>query len=331
MKRGKKLILLMAVFVLLSTLSLLVPKLFPEEEITLEADTSISILTLDSEKISALSWSYENETMMFDYADGNWSYSMDTYFPTDNSYLETMVTDLCDLKVSKTITDPGELADYGLEEAVCSISVTEDSTTEILIGNSNAIGDSRYISIGDGNVYLTDSSLLNDFSYTLTDLIEMEEIPDMSTITDMTVTGTDRAYSITPETSDDATTWYHLENGNKIAVDTDLTNSLIDTICELNWISCTDYHADQDTLTDCGFSDPALTITITYESTAETDAEDTEETVTTSNTFTLEIGNAIDSYRYARISGSGMIYQIDESVYTSLAETTAEGLQTEAE
>lgn len=339
MKRGNKLILLLAVFVLLAGTALLLPNVFTEADTSLEAseDTGTSILTLDSEKISAISWTYENETMMFDYTDGNWLYSADEDFPTDSLYLETMITDLSDLIITKTITDPGELADYGLDEPICSISVTEESVTEILIGNANAIGDSRYISIGDGNVYLADTSLLSDFSYTLSDLIKYEEIPDMYTVTKVSVTTADRDYQILSEVNDDTSIWYHEENNNKIALDEDLTDTFIDTIRDLSWNSCADYHADESILEEYGFSDPALVVTLTYETTTQTDTGETDEdgntvydTVTVSDTFSLEIGNSIDGYRYARISGSSMIYQIDENVYTTLADTYAEDLQAEA-
>lgn len=338
MKRGKKLLLLLTVFILLTACSLLVPRLFPEEDTSLEADenTGFNILTLDSEAISAISWTYENETMMFDYVDENWVYAMDAAFPTNSQYLETMILDLSDLIATKTISDPGDLADYGLDEPACSISITENSTTEILIGDTNAIGDSRYISIGDGNVYLTDAALYNDFSYTLTDLIQFEEIPDLSTVTAMTVSTSNRKYALIPESSDDITVWYYCENNNKIALDDSLTDSFIDTVRYLSWNSCVDYNADDSTLSDCGLLEPALTVTITYELTTQVDSGEVDEdgntvydSTTTTHTFSLELSGNIDDCQYARISDSNMIYQIDEDIYTTLANTTADDLQEE--
>lgn len=338
MKRGKKLIALLVVLGLLVGSSVLIPKIFPEETetTTVAENTSTSILTLDAENVSALSWTYEDETMNFLYADGTWTNADDSVFPVDSLYLDTMITDLSDLIVTKTIDEPDDLADYGLDEPICSITVTEAATTEILIGDANAVGGSRYISIGDGKVYLAESTLLNDFSYTLFDLIEFEEIPSMYNLVDLIVTTADREYEVASKTSDDTTTWYHYEDGNQIVIDTDLAESFVDTIASMSWTSCLDYNVTEENLETYGLATPIMSVTATYENYSSEDTGEVDEdgnaiyeTITTSDTFSLEIGQTVDGYCFARIPGSNMVYWIEESIFTTLADTAVEDLQAE--
>lgn len=158
----------------------------------------------------------------------------------------------------------------------------------------------------------------------------------MYNLVDMVVTTADRTYEVTAETTDDTTIWYHMENGNKIAIDTTLTESLLDTISGMSWTSCLDYHATEDELTTYGLASPVLAVTVTYENYSQEDTGEVDEdgntvyeTVTTTDTFSLEIGETVDGYCYAIIAGSNMVYWIEEGIFTTLAETTAEKLQAE--
>ncbi len=52
-----------------------------------------------------------------------------------------MVQALKEVSATKTIESPENLADYGLEEAACAISVTAgDSTYELRIGDETGLG-----------------------------------------------------------------------------------------------------------------------------------------------------------------------------------------------
>lgn len=63
----------------------------------------------------------------------------------------------------------------------CScITVTAEAETTIDIGDETSLDGLRYVSIGDGNVYLVSSDLLTNFSYGLYDLVAKETLPDMS-------------------------------------------------------------------------------------------------------------------------------------------------------
>ena len=153
-------------------------KFIPDEEV--EAAETEVIFSLDSDAATSLSWTHEGETLRFENSGGSWVYAGDEDFPLDVSYINTMLGELEELTSSKTIEAPDDLAEYGLDEPECSISVTAEAETTIDIGGETSLDGLRYVSIGDGNVYLVSSDLLTNFSCGLYDLVSKEAIPDMS-------------------------------------------------------------------------------------------------------------------------------------------------------
>lgn len=159
-----------------------------------------------------------------------------------------MLGELEELTSSKTIEAPDDLAEYGLDEPECSISVTAEAETTIDIGGETSLDGLRYVSIGDGNVYLVSSDLLTNFSCGLYDLVSKEAIPDMSDLVSLTVetaSGTldieyleDSGLAYT-----DRYTWFSLADGEYTALDNELTEDLVSLVTGLSWGECVDYDA----------------------------------------------------------------------------------------
>ena len=159
-----------------------------------------------------------------------------------------MLGELEDLTSSKTIEAPDDLAEYGLDETECSISVTAEAETTIDIGGETSLNGLRYGSIGDGNVYLVSSDLLTNFSCGLYDLVSKEAIPDMSDLVSFTVetaSGTldieyleDSGLAYT-----DRYTWFSLADREYTALDNELTEDLVSLVTGLSWGECVDYDA----------------------------------------------------------------------------------------
>lgn len=91
-----------------------------------------------------------------------------------------MVQALKEIQAAKTIENVEDLSEYGLEDAVCSITVQGEKEYQLAIGEETGLGGQRYLSIGDGNVYLVDASLLDTFALGLYDIVEKETIPSMT-------------------------------------------------------------------------------------------------------------------------------------------------------
>ena len=160
MKRSKKLIALLAVFALLVGAACIIPVLLPEENTEEEESTDFTLLTLDPDAVTALSWTYDEETLAVSREGEGWAYAEDAAFPLDTSYVEAMLDTLSEITATKTIEEPEELAEYGLQRPVCTVTVSADAEYQIDLGDETAMGGERYLSIGDGKVYLVDEAIV---------------------------------------------------------------------------------------------------------------------------------------------------------------------------
>lgn len=325
MKRGKKLIGLLAVLVVLMAATWAAGKFNPENEP--EEDTSFAVYTLDTSAVTAIGWDY-SEALSFTRTEGGWTYDADAAFPLDESYLDTMLSTLAEIRATKTIESPDDLDQYGLEVPVCTVTVTTDTTQTLSIGQETAMGGERYFSSGDGNVYLVDADLIGAFSYGLYEILEYESIPDMEEITGLTVTSDVQSYDIrylenSGLSYSDDYVWFLGDQ----ALDTQLTTTLISTAAAFTWDTCVDYSAEDLSL--YGLDPCVAEVTFAYQQSEETETGETDEagnavteTVVTPKTFTLELGATTENGTYARIAGSNMVYLIDSAVSEMLLYTT---------
>lgn len=325
MKRMKKLLTLLAVLVLILGATYLAGKWNPEKEA--EESTETVIFTLDADSVTQLGWNY-GEEILFDRTEDGWVLAEDANFPVDASYLSTMLDMLGEISSSRTIENVEDWDQYGLEVPVCTVTVTTDTTSVLEIGNETAMGGERYFSIGDGNAYLVDESVLSPFCYKLYDVLEYERIPTMTDVTGMEVVSESQSYTLSCQENTGLTYFgeYAWVMEGRI-LDTDLTEDLITSFMDYSWLECVNYYAED--LAYYGMEDPAVTITLNYYesvsvSTGEVD-EDGDPVFETRKdpvSFTLEIGNANGSCRYAKLPGSRMIYTISGSLVETLLNTT---------
>ena len=327
MKRGTKLLLLLAVLAVAGLGDWLASRYTAQLEAE-EESPGVSVLSIDAEAVTALGWTYDGEEVSLVYDGGEWTYAASDVCPIDQSYPQAMVDALAALLAQETIEDPEELAGYGLEEPQCTVTLTADGADyELLIGDETALGGQRDLSTGDGAVYLTDDSLLSSFSYGLYDIIQMEEIPAMDDVSALTVHGEVRDLELRYQENSslaysDDYVWFLAEDGDWLALDTALTESLMETVTGLSWQSCVSYDASEEDLAAYGLDDPAVTAEVTY-----TVAEEDGESQSRTETFTLEIGNYSGESCYARIAGSSMVYLIDAAVSDSLLYTAYDDLR----
>lgn len=340
MTRGKKLFVLLLALVILTGVTLLVAHLVPDEDESTAEDTSYIIFSLDPDQVTQLSWTYEDSTVTLTKDENsNWSYPDDEAFPLDASYPDAMVQALKEVSATKTIESPENLADYGLEEAACAISVTAgDSTYELRIGDETGLGGQRYLSLGDGNVYLVDADLLEDFSLGLYDIVSMEPIPSMTDLTSVSIATTSGTLTLdyledSGLAYSDQYTWFWNQDGEETPLDTDLAEDLVSTVTGLTWNACVDYQADEDSLGTYGLDIPAATITVEYTESTQAATNETDENgdpiyeiQETPATFVLELGDYDGDTCYARISGSSMVYRVDGTVADTLLAAQGEDL-----
>lgn len=315
MKRGKKLVSLLIVLAVVLAATYLATRLTPEDTVEETAAPAATIFTLEPDTVTGLSW-YYGEDISFEKDGDSWIYAEDPAFPLDESYIDSMLDSLSEITSSKTIEAVEDWDQYILEVPICQIQLTAGDTVYTLkLGGESSLGGERYLSIGDGNVYLVDTNLLTPFSYGLYDILKMESIPDMSNITGLKLESPVQNYQITYEEGSgaaysDAYHWFM--DGN--VLDTELTDTLLSTVTSLSWQACADFNARD--LSAYGLDIPAATVTVQYTETGDSGS---------AASFTLEIGSETGSFRYARIAGSSMVYKIygstvDTLLYTSCYE-----------
>lgn len=304
MKRGKKLLVMLAVLVLLLGGTLAVSNLDFEKTAGEAEDPSFVLFTLDTETVTGLDW-YYSEQVNFVKDETGWHHATDEAFTLKESYIETALAALSEITAYKTIENVEDWDQYGLEIPYCEITVTAGETYTLAIGQESSVSGQRYFSVGDGNAYLVDSSLLDSFSYGLYDLLAYEEIPDLSTVTGMELKSSQQSYAITYQENSgiaysDEYVWFM--DGQTL--DTELTKSLLTTVTGLTWLDCVNYNASD--LSQYGLDEPIAVVSVDY-------AE---------GSFTLEIGSETGDYSYARIAGSNMVYKIKGSIADTLLYTT---------
>ena len=207
------------------------------------------------------------------------------------------------------------------------------------IPDETSLDGLRYVSVGDGNVYLVSSDLLTNFSYGLYDLVSMESLPDMSDLVSLRVerpSGTlvidyleDSGLAYTDRYS------YFAEDGEDyVTLGSEPAYNFIYQITGLSWSSCVNYAADDEALAACGLDSPSVTVTVDYIETTEVETNETDEdgnaiteTRTEEKSLTLELGDYADDGCYARIAGSDMVYLIDASICDSLLYTSISELE----
>jgi hypothetical protein len=334
MNRTKKLGLLAAVLVLL-ILGTLIATNLEADTAAEETDTAVTVFSLDSDTVTALSWTAGDETLAFTYDGESWNYDADSAFPVSADMLDSMVAVLSTVTAEKTIDEPESLSEYGLLEPACTITVSAEDETTLRIGDETELGSYRYLSIGDGSVYLVDDTILDSFSYGLLDVAQLEEIPAMDTIETFTLETQDHSWTLeyledSGLAYSDSYVWFLNQDGGYTTLDTDLTEAFIGNITGMTWLECVDYQGGSN-LDVYGLDSPAATLSIDY--TASTTTTETDEdgntvysTQETPDTFQLELGGTCDSGCYARITGSDMIYVVDSAILDAMEYTTLEEL-----
>lgn len=325
MKRSKRLWILLAVCAGVFLAAFAVSRV--EERAEKIRTSGETVLAVDPETVTALSWKTGDKSFSFRREEG-WAYGEDENFPVSSDAVLERLEPFADLAAAFIIEEPESLADYGLKEPECTVTLeTAEKTWEIRLGTTSAIDEQRYFSIGDGKVYLAQTDMRELFDAGLPEMIQNDTIPALENVTGIRVSGKEEftvAYREDGSSLRQEDVYYAQKDGAQLPLDTDLVESFLNDIRYLTLEEYVTYHASDEELAACGLDDPEITAEVTYspeegqtevftlsvsrDPAAETE-EDAEETV-----------NA-----YARIGQSGILYKISSSYGTRL---TGTGLDT---
>ncbi len=330
MNRSKKLYILLGILAVACIATFAVTQMEERREQIKNSDEII--LELPSDSVQSLSWEYNEETLAF-HKDETWLYDEDEYFPVSEEKINELLEQFQSFGVAFIIEDVEDYGQYGLDTPVCTINLsTAEQTYEVKLGDYSKMDSQRYVSIGDGNVYLVKHDPLDEYDAVLSDMIDHDEIPSFDHVTQLQFAGTE-TYSITYQenstnsySADDI--YFTQRGGETLPLDTSKVESYLQSITNLNPVNYVSYNVTDEELQTYGLDAPELTITVDY----TTEGEDGEETA---DTFVLYVSpdpedvkaaeEAEDSDQdaeisaYIRVGESQIVYKVSSSSYKNLS------------
>ena len=334
MKKAKKIYALLGVLLVICVATFVISRQEEEKEKIKNSDAII--LTIDSESVTALSWEYDETSLAF-HKDEKWLYDEDEAFPVDEEKIADLLEQFSEFGVSFEIEDVEDYSQYGLDDPTCTIKITagEEEYT-ILLGAYSTMDEERYVSIGDGKVYLVSHDPMEDYEITIRDMIKDDEIPELSDATRIQFEGTQN-YEISYE--EESTDSYCAEDvyftENK-PLDSTLVGDYLNTLDTVGLSEYVSYNVTEEELADYGLDDPDLTITVDY-------PVENEEEETVTETFVLHLGRNQEELEaatetgdedeiysvtaYARVGDSQIVYEITSLEYKNLTENSYNDLR----
>ncbi len=284
MKRFKRIYVLLGVLAAVSIATFAVSRFTEHKEQIKNSDEII--LELSGDSVQSLSWEYESETLAF-HKDEKWLYDDDEAFPVNEKKINKLLKPFEKFGVSFVIEKVKDFAQYGLDNPTCTINFkTTDKSYEIPLGNYSNMDSERYVSIGDGNVYLVKEDPLDKFNISLSDMIEHDNTPSLDKADEIKFSGAE-TYNIVYE-EDSASTYcnedvyFTQQDNSKLPLDTSRVDSYLSNISDLKLKDYMTYNVSEKELQKYGLDKPELTITVGYT------LED-EDGKKTSDTFILNV------------------------------------------
>jgi hypothetical protein len=340
MSRSKKIYLLLGVLAVICVVTFIVSRTEQRKEDIKNSDEII--MEFDSDAVESLSWECESGDYAF-HKDETWLYDEDDAFPVSEEKIEELLGKFAEFGVSFVIENVDDYGQYGLDDPVCTIDIaTADTSYEIKLGNYSTMDSERYVSIGDGNVYLVQEDPLDAYNVDLSDLIDNDETPSYDEVQEIAFQGTDSNYTVTYQENggdsyreDDV--YFIQQEGSSIPLDTTKVKSYLNTLSGLDLTNYVTYNATDTDLADYGLDEPEMTVTMQY-----TPSEEATDEAEDAGTFVLHIsGNMADSTTeassdseesqditaYARVGESKIIYELTADDYEALMASTCDDLR----
>ena len=309
MKRAKKLYILLGVLVAVCAITFGVSRYQTrQEEIKNSGEV---ILEVPTDSVESLSWdvgdrsfSFHKETTEGDTdSESIWTYDEDDVFPVDKTKINNLLSCFESLTAAFVIENPEDLGQYGLTDPSCTINFSDGETSyTVLLGDYSPMDSQRYVSIGDGNVYLVSEDPMEEFDVELSKMLDDDDIPyleEEGTTTSIRFSG-EINYEIAYEADSDNTyraddVYFTEQNGRQVPLDSTRVSDYLHEVSFVFPDEYVTYKATDEDLAACGLDNPQLVIEADY----NTEDEDGN---TVSNSFTMSISRDPDELAKAQSS-----------------------------
>ena len=285
-----------------------------EEKETEENDTSVDLVSLEADDITAVSFTADQNEVEFDKKDDSWTEKSDANFPVNQDTVDSAVKGVASLTADQEISDVEDMSQYDLDNPQNTITLTTaDGDTSLQIGMESS-NNQYYVKKEDDdkNVYLVSSSSIEPFMGTLYDFAESGTFPSVTsaTITDVKV-DKENSYELTQDA--DNLFWNVSDGKTTEKADTTKTGTVTSAIGSLAYDKFVDYNCTDDS--KYGFDDPYAVITVKY-------TEDEQETQTVEKTLTIYVGDEAGDDRYVKVDDSKEVYTITKDSLTDILDST---------
>lgn len=298
------------------------------------------ILEIPTDQVTALSWTNDSGTFSFT-KDETWVYEDDAAFPVDEEKISSLLSQFESFEASFVIENIDDYAQYGLDAPVCTIRITaggESYTAEL--GDFSKMDEQRYISIGDGKVYLVEHDPLDEFGVVLRDMIHNDTIPAFDTAEQIVFSGNEN-YTITRDEDGKSICADDVFFDDGKPLDTASVDTFLNAVRSLNLTNYVSYNVSDEELAAFGLNEPELTIELEY---TVQDAENEE----TSGSLLLRLSRnqeELAAYEeavekgeenlpsvtcYVQIGQSQIVYEISQDVYDQLTAVSYNDLRHQA-
>lgn len=328
-----------------------------EEKETEENDTSVDLVSLEADDITAVSFTADQNEVEFDKKDDSWTEKSDANFPVNQDTVDSAVKGVASLTADQEISDVEDMSQYDLDNPQNTITLTTaDGDTSLQVGMESS-NNQYYVKKEDDdkNVYLVSSSSIEPFMGTLYDFAESGTFPSVTsaTITDVKV-DKENSYELTQDA--DNLFWNVSDGKTTEKADTTKAGTVTSAIGSLAYDKFVDYNCTDDS--KYGFDNPYAVITVKYteeeavesdeDSEESTDAdteesttdeaaadtsedadasdedssEDEKETQTVEKTLTIYVGDETGDDRYVKVDDSKEVYTITKDSLTDILDST---------
>ncbi len=300
MKRQKQLMILVGVLVVLIAVIALVSGV--QKHIDTISTVDEEIIATSESALTAVSWTKDGTTLSFTQAAGTWSGAGDAAFPVDQDKMSDLLEHFESVHASFIIEDVEDFGQYGLDNPSCTVTLTSaDGETVIRMGDYSTMDEKRYLTLGDGTVYLIDDDLEQYLTTDRDDWMRQDNLPDYDTLDSIVATG-ETAFTVEHRPDEDlcytdAYEYYMTDGGRNRELSADKVADFADTLRNLDRTDYATYTEDGTTLADYGLDAPAQTFTVT----CTTDEEP--------QTLTLAFGKKGDDC-YLRMDDSTIVYRV---------------------
>lgn len=285
-----------------------------EEKETEENDTSVDLVSLEADDITAVSFTADQNEVEFDKKDDSWTEKSDANFPVNQDTVDSAVKGVASLTADQEISDVEDMSQYDLDNPQNTITLTTaDGDTSLQIGMESS-NNQYYVKKEDDdkNVYLVSSSSIEPFMGTLYDFAESGTFPSVTsaTITDVKV-DKENSYELTQDA--DNLFWNVSDGKTTEKADTTKAGTVTSAIGSLTYDKFVDYNCTDDS--KYGFDDPYAVITVKY-------TEEEQETQTVEKTLTIYVGDETGDDRYVKVDDSKEVYTITKDSLTDILDST---------